>query len=107
MKKFLRAYVISKLIGLALVGTCVGQQTAITPARAKEIAHALAIRGYKGDMTTSLRQVAIDHKWQHVSVPDSRVLIWLGLGPRYPHLLNPKTAWVSTPKTAATIGRNQ
>ena len=103
MKKFLKAYVISKLIGLALVGTAAGQ---IAPARAQEIVHALAIRGYHGDMTANLKQVAIDHKWQHVSVPDSRVLIWLGLGPRYTHLLNPKTAWVSTPKTVATIGRN-
>ena len=104
MKKFLRAYVISKLVGLALVGTCVGQQTAIDPARAQEIVHALAIRGYHGDMTANLKQVAIDHKWQHVSVPDSRVLIWLGLGPRYTHLLNPKTAWVSTPKTVTAMG---
>lgn len=99
--RFLRAYVISKLIGLALVGTCAGQ---IAPQRAKEITHALAIRGYHGDMMTSLKQVAVDHHWQHVSVPDSRVLIWLGLGARYPHLLNPKTAWLATPKTVIAMG---
>ena len=89
---------------LILAGAAVGQQTAISPARAQEIIHALAIRGYHGDMTSSLKQVAIDHHWQHVSVPDSRVIIWLGLGPHYTKLLNPKTAWVSTPKTVATKG---
>jgi len=104
MKKFLRAYVISKLIGFALVGTCMGQQTAIAPARAQEIIHALAVRGYKGDMMENLKAVAKAHKWQHVSVPDSRVIIWLGLGPKYPHLLNPKTAWLSTPKSVVAMG---
>ena len=99
--KIIRAYILSKIIGLALVETCAGQ---ITPSRALEIQHALAIRGYRGDMMTSLKQVAIDHHWQHVSVPDSRVLIWLGLGAKYPHLLNPKTAWLSTPKSVIAMG---
>ena len=103
MRKFLRAYVISKLIGLALVGTCAGQ---IAPARAQEIRRALDIRGYHGDTMADLKKVAIDHKWQHASVPDSRVIIWLGLGPKYPHLLNPKTAWISTPKSVIAMGRN-
>jgi len=102
--RLLRAYILSKIVGLALVGTCVGQ---IAPARAQEIRHALAIRGYHKDMMTDLKQVAIDHHWQHVSVPDSRVLIWLGLGPRYPRLLNPTTAWISTPKTVVAMGAKQ
>jgi hypothetical protein len=55
-------------------------------------------------MTANLKQVAIDHHWQHVSVPDSRVIIWLGLGPHYTKLLNPNTAWISTPKTVTAMG---
>jgi hypothetical protein len=76
-----------------------GYTQTIEPARKTQIATALRSHGYRGDTTAALRQVAKDHGWQTKSVPDARVLIWLGLGPRYPHLLNQGTAWISTPQT--------
>ena len=83
------------MVSLVLVGTVWGQ---IAPNRQVEIRQALKRNGYTGETTAALKQVARDHHWQTKSVPDSRVLILLGLGPKYPHLLNFKTAWTATPE---------
>src|SRR5947209_1128706 len=40
----------------------------------------------------ALRRYQADQGWQSKSVPDSRALIRLGLGPDHGHLLNPETA---------------
>jgi hypothetical protein len=89
--------IILKIVFLLLVGTCWAQDT--EPSRRAQICAALKSHGYTGDMTAALKQAARDHGWQSKSVPDSRVLIWLGLGPHYSHLLNRATAWVATPQT--------
>ena len=38
-----------------------------------------------------------DQGWQVKTIPDSRALIKLGLGPSHDHLLNPESAMTSTP----------
>lgn len=63
----------------------------IDSSRMTQINRALRAHGYPAS-TEGLKKVARDHKWQTRSVPDSRVLIFLGLGPKY-HLLNAETAW--------------
>lgn len=40
----------------------------------------------------ALQRYQGDHGWQTKSVPDSRALIKLGLGPNHDHLLNPESA---------------
>ena len=42
----------------------------------------------------ALRSIAKANNWQHGVVPDARVLQEIGLGARYPHLINPDTAWI-------------
>jgi hypothetical protein len=39
-----------------------------------------------------------DQGWQAKTVPDSRALIRLGLGPDHQHLLNPETAMTTGPQ---------
>jgi len=39
-----------------------------------------------------------DNGWQNKTVPDSRALIKLGLGPNQDHLLNPESAMTSAPE---------
>ena len=58
----------------------------------------------KWDASTeaALRKFQADHGWQNKTVPDSRALIKLGLGPNHDHLLNPESAMTSTPETSAT-----
>ena len=58
----------------------------------------------KWDATTedALRRFQADNGWQNKTVPDSRALIKLGLGPNHDHLLNPESAMTSTPETSAT-----
>jgi hypothetical protein len=63
----------------------------IDSARMAQINHALKAHGYPAS-TEGLKRVARDHRWQTRSVPDSRVIIFLGLGPHY-KLLNAETAW--------------
>jgi len=48
----------------------------------------------KWDATTedALRRFQADNGWQNKTVPDSRALIKLGLGPSHDHLLNPESA---------------
>jgi peptidoglycan hydrolase-like protein with peptidoglycan-binding domain len=79
-----------------------GQQ-AIDGERCRQIQEALAREHYisepsgKWDDTTqaAMRKYQADQGWQSKSIPDSRALIRLGLGPDHVHLLNPESAMVS------------
>jgi len=79
-----------------------GQQ-AIDGERCRQIQEALAREHYisqpsgKWDDTTqtAMRKYQADQGWQSKSIPDSRALIRLGLGPDHGHLLNPESAMVS------------
>jgi peptidoglycan hydrolase-like protein with peptidoglycan-binding domain len=82
-----------------------GQQR-IAPERAREIQEALIRQNYMeapatGVWDDSSRQAMIkyqeDHGWQTKSVPDSRALIELGLGPDHDHLINPESAMTMRP----------
>jgi hypothetical protein len=52
-----------------------------------------------------MRRYQADHGWQSKTVPDSRALISLGLGPSHDHLLNPESAMTTGPASprAATL----
>ncbi len=87
-----------------------GQQ-AIDSERAREIQEALIRQHYldgepsgKWDAATeaALRRFQGDQGWQTKTVPDSRALIKLGLGPSKDGLLNPESAMTTTPVTTAT-----
>ena len=80
-----------------------GQQ-AIDNMRAREIQAALVREHYLGgepsgtwDSATqaAMRKYQADQGWQSKTVPDSRALIRLGLGPSREHLLNPESAMVT------------
>jgi peptidoglycan hydrolase-like protein with peptidoglycan-binding domain len=45
----------------------------------------------------AMRKFQADHGWQSKTVPDSRALISLGLGPSTDHLLNPESAMTTVP----------
>jgi hypothetical protein len=45
----------------------------------------------------AMRRYQADHGWQSKTVPDSRALIRLGLGPSKDHLLNPDSAMTTVP----------
>jgi FtsZ-interacting cell division protein ZipA len=45
----------------------------------------------------AMRKYQADHGWQSKTVPDSRALISLGLGPNHDHLLNPESAMTTGP----------
>jgi hypothetical protein len=52
----------------------------------------------------AMRRYQADHGWQSKTVPDSRALISLGLGPSKDHLLNPESAMTTvenSPRAAA------
>lgn len=53
----------------------------------------------KWDASTedALRRMQADNGWQNKTVPDSRALIKLGLGPSHDHLLNPESAMTTSP----------
>jgi hypothetical protein len=46
----------------------------------------------------AMRKYQADHGWQSKTVPDSRALISLGLGPSKDHLLNPESAMTTGPE---------
>lgn len=80
-----------------------GQQ-AIDGDRALQIQTALIRERYmtgepsgKWDDSTqaAMRKYQADQGWQSKSIPDSRALIRMGLGPNHEHLLNPESAMVS------------
>ncbi len=82
-----------------------GQQK-IDSERAQAIQEALIREHYlTGDATgtwnqaseEAMRRYQADHGWQSKTVPDSRALISLGLGPSKDHLLNPESAMTTVP----------
>ncbi len=82
-----------------------GQQK-IDSERATAIQEALIREHYlSGDATgtwnqaseDAMRKYQADHGWQSKTVPDSRALIKLGLGPSKDHLLNPESAMTTGP----------
>jgi hypothetical protein len=83
-----------------------GQQK-IDSERARSIQEALIREHYlTGEATgtwnqsceDAMRRFQADHGWQSKTVPDSRALIALGLGPSKDHLLNPESAMTSGPE---------
>lgn len=87
-----------------------GQQK-IDSERTQQIQEALIKQHYlsgepsgKWDPATedALRKFQTDNGWQNKTVPDSRALIKLGLGPSHDHLLNPESAMTTVPETNAT-----
>jgi hypothetical protein len=82
-----------------------GQQK-IDTTRSREIQEAL-IREHYLDGSASgvwdpksqsaMERYQADNGWQSKTVPDSRALIQLGLGPDHEHLLNPESAMTSRP----------
>jgi hypothetical protein len=90
--------------GRSKTTTARGQQK-IDPERAQEIQQALIREHYlNGEASVSwnqasedaMRRYQADHGWQSKTVPDSRALISLGLGPSHDHLLNPESAMTMT-----------
>jgi hypothetical protein len=82
-----------------------GQQK-IDPQRAQEIQEALIREHYLSGQAAgtwneaseeAMRRYQADNGWQSKTVPDSRALIKLGLGPSKDHLLNPESAMTTTP----------
>ena len=82
-----------------------GQQK-IDSERAQAIQEALIREHYlKGEATgtwnqaseEAMRRYQADNGWQSKTVPDSRALIKLGLGPSNDHLLNPESAMTTVP----------
>jgi hypothetical protein len=87
-----------------------GQQK-IDPERAQSIQAALIREHYlTGEPAgtwnqaseDAMRRYQADHGWQSKTVPDSRALISLGLGPSHDHLLNPESAMTGGPVAANT-----
>ena len=86
-----------------------GQQ-AIESSRTREIQEALIREHYlQGEASGSwdeasqvaMKKYQADHGWQSKSIPDSRALIKLGLGPSHDHLLNPESAMTMPTAPAA------
>ncbi|MGA9797618.1 MAG: peptidoglycan-binding domain-containing protein [Terriglobales bacterium] len=83
-----------------------GQQK-IDPERAREIQDALIREHYlegtasgtwDAKTQSAMQRYQEDNGWQSKSVPDSRALIKMGLGPDHEHLLNPESAMTSEPE---------
>jgi hypothetical protein len=47
----------------------------------------------------AMQRYQADQGWQSKTIPDSRALIKLGLGPSHDHLLNPESAMTGAPVT--------
>ncbi len=84
--------------------------------RARELQEALIREHYLDGTATgvwdaksqsAMQRYQADNGWQSKSVPDSRALIKMGLGPDHEHLLNPESAMTSQPdatiRTAPTL----
>jgi hypothetical protein len=85
--------------------TARGQQK-IEPERAQAIQEALIREHYMSGEAAgtwneaseeAMRRYQADHGWQAKTVPDSRALISLGLGPSHDRLLNPESAMTTEP----------
>jgi peptidoglycan hydrolase-like protein with peptidoglycan-binding domain len=83
-----------------------GQQ-AIDSERARQIQEALVRQHYMKAQPSgtwdngtqeAMRRYQADQGWQTKTVPDSRALIRLGLGPDQEHLLNPESAMITAPR---------
>ena len=83
-------------------------QEKIDSERAQQIQEALIRAHYLNGEASStwnqasedaMRKYQADHGWQSKTVPDSRALISLGLGPSKDHLLNPESAMTTVPST--------
>jgi hypothetical protein len=81
-------------------------QKKIDADRAQAIQEALIREHYLNGQATgtwnqtsedAMRRYQADHGWQSKTVPDSRALIKLGLGPSHDHLLNPDSAMTTGP----------
>lgn len=92
-----------------------GQQAIDSP-RAREIQEALIREHYmqgepsgKWDASTqdALKRYQAAQGWQSKTVPDSRALIKLGLGPSKDRLLNPESAMTAGPPASAKAGTKQ
>ena len=88
-----------------------GQQV-IDGERARQIQAALIREHYmngqpsgKWDDSTqqAMRRYQADQGWQSKSIPDSRALIRMGLGPDHVLLLNPESAMVSEPQFSGRV----
>ena len=88
-----------------------GQQK-IDPQRAREIQEALIREHYMNGSASgtwddtsqkAMEKFQADNGWQSKSVPDSRALIKLGLGPDHQHLLNPESAMTTAPPVSNPI----
>ena len=91
-----------------------GQQK-IDSTRALAIQQALIREHYMSGAATgtwnqasedAMRRYQSDHGWQSKTVPDSRALISLGLGPSNDHLLNPESAAVTGPNAPRAASLN-
>ena len=85
-----------------------GQQK-IDPPRARGIQEALIRQHYLSEEASgkwddasqkAMEKFQEDNGWQSKTVPDSRALIKLGLGPDHQHLLNPESAMTTAPAQA-------
>ncbi len=94
--------------------TARGQQK-IDPERAQAIQEALIREHYLSGEAAgtwnqasedAMRKYQADHGWQSKTVPDSRALISLGLGPSHDHLLNPESAMTTGPDALHTASAN-
>jgi hypothetical protein len=94
--------------------TARGQQK-IDPERAQAIQEALIREHYLSGEAAgtwnqasedAMRKYQVDHGWQSKTVPDSRALISLGLGPSHDHLLNPESAMTTGPDALHTASAN-
>jgi hypothetical protein len=94
--------------------TARGQQK-IDPERAQAIQEALIREHYMTGEPAgtwnqasedALRRYQADHGWQSKTVPDSRALISLGLGPSHDHLLNPDSAMTTGPDISHSASAN-
>jgi hypothetical protein len=88
-----------------------GQQK-IDPQRARDIQEALVRSHYLSGEPTgtwdatsqqAMEKFQADNGWQSKSVPDSRALIKLGLGPDHEHLLNPESAMTTGAPTVRPV----
>src|SRR5207248_8991657 len=89
-----------------------GQQK-MDSTRAREVQEALIREHYRTGKATgvwdqasqkAMEKFQADNGWQSKTVPDSRALIKLGLGPNHDHLLNPDSAMTSPIETpTATV----
>ena len=58
---------------------------------------------WNADSEAAMRRFQADNGWQSKTVPDSRALIKLGLGPSKDHLLNPESAMTTIPDPPKSI----